>query len=140
MDTKEYNRARYLRERQIRINRTRQYRKNNPQRVSEYNRNYRRKYPEKFVQYTLKHYKKYSLELNISSARFRHAMTFWSAAVLKRDKHKCQICGRKAEVAHHILYKANYPKLSLNLNNGIALCQGCHYELHGYNIVRYPRT
>lgn len=50
---------------------------------------------------------------------------------------KDRICGdcnlRKPDNrlnAHHILYRTENPKLSLNLNNGISLCIPCHKELH----------
>lgn len=130
------DRLRYQKEKQRRVEYQRWYRKTHPDWKRQSNKNYRLKYPEKFIKYTLKHFQKYGIELNISSAQFAHALTRWSNSVLKRDHHICQICGRKADVAHHILYKALYPQLCLNINNGISLCQGCHYELHGYNLVR----
>lgn len=54
----------------------------------------------------------------------------WSESVKERDKGICQICFNKGNIAHHIFYKSKYPKLSLNLNNGITLCKKCHKEVH----------
>jgi 5-methylcytosine-specific restriction endonuclease McrA len=53
----------------------------------------------------------------------------WGVAVKSRDT-QCQVCGAKAEHAHHLFYKVKYPALAYNLNNGIGLCTDCHNEVH----------
>ena len=56
----------------------------------------------------------------------------WSYSVRARDGKRCQICGtKKLVIAHHILYRINYPKLILVKNNGIALCNRCEDQAHG---------
>lgn len=48
--------------------------------------------------------------------------------VLERDKHTCQKCGRIDDriEAHHIKPKDQYPKLALDIENGITVCYHCH--------------
>ena len=62
----------------------------------------------------------------------------WRRAVRKRDKMRCQICGTKKEiVAHHIIFKINYPKLSRVENNGIILCKPCEDQAHGRELHQF---
>ena len=55
-------------------------------------------------------------------------LSIWSKEVLKRAKNKCEICGKKAEHAHHIEPKKLVPGLALDPENGLALCKNCHYK------------
>lgn len=53
----------------------------------------------------------------------------WHKLVLMRDKNTCQKCGdNKQVIAHHKKERKVYPKLELIVENGIALCQRCHYN------------
>ena len=61
------------------------------------------------------------------------AFISWSKTIKKRDNNRCQICGEKAEISHHVLFKAKFPELSLNENNGISLCKKHHKEIHTLN-------
>ena len=45
-------------------------------------------------------------------------------------KDKCEICGQRAVQCHHFFYKGSYGHLRYDLNNGISLCQKCHFILH----------
>ncbi len=54
----------------------------------------------------------------------------WSGAVKALVNGLCW-CGEKAVQSHHIFGKIKYPKLSLNINNGISLCFDHHMEVHG---------
>ena len=56
-------------------------------------------------------------------------LTKWVRDV-RKDK-PCAVCNNPSEDAHHLLSRVRYPELMLNLNNGIALCQRCHYQVHG---------
>ncbi len=49
-------------------------------------------------------------------------------SVLERDNYICQRCGRSDRQleAHHIKAKSLYPELTLDINNGITLCDICH--------------
>lgn len=84
------------------------------------------------------------------SIRSLNEMRKWQKTIKIRDK-KCQKCGSKKRLeAHHIISvndmieKYNIKnrddaincKEFWNLNNGIALCQKCHYELEGRNYAK----
>jgi 5-methylcytosine-specific restriction endonuclease McrA len=55
----------------------------------------------------------------------------WRAAVMKRDKHKCQMpdCKARAKQVHHIVRYADSPYLRFVVSNGIALCWVCHRKI-----------
>jgi len=56
----------------------------------------------------------------------------WRLKVYKRDRYKCQLCGRMGNVnAHHIKRKIDFPDLTYRLDNGITLCTQCHYTITG---------
>lgn len=57
---------------------------------------------------------------------------FWRDSVYKRDKYTCQICGDNKGGnlnANHIKRFSDYPKLRLDVNNGITLCKECHISI-----------
>ncbi len=54
----------------------------------------------------------------------------WREAILKRDNHSCQKCGKKSNIVHHILSFKDYPKLRLDIFNGQVLCEEHHKEKH----------
>ena len=60
----------------------------------------------------------------------------WRNAVLNRDKATCQHCGIEnvALVAHHIRPWETYPELRFEIDNGLTLCQACHFNEHGWNL------
>ena len=55
----------------------------------------------------------------------------WRTSILQRDKFQCQMCGQEGGrlEAHHIRPKRRFPKLTLEENNGIALCFDCHRRI-----------
>ncbi|WP_181349408.1 HNH endonuclease [Thalassobacillus sp. CUG 92003] len=59
----------------------------------------------------------------------------WAATVKERDRYRCQnpMCDRRAGImhAHHIHNYADYPELRMDTDNGVTLCEPCHYEFHG---------
>ena len=59
----------------------------------------------------------------------------WAKIIHTDGNQVCQICGESSDIAHHIFHKANYPELAFNRNNGIALCNQCHYEVHGKMLI-----
>ena len=90
----------------------------------EYKKSYRLLNPEKFLKW-MSDYKKRT------GVIFGRMSQTWSRSIKKQNNNQCQTCGNEAQHAHHILYRKNYPELQFNINNGIALCQKCHYETHG---------
>ena len=60
------------------------------------------------------------------------ADALWKAFCLGRDGHICRVCGKPANVVHHIWRKAKglYAKLRHVITNGISLCGGCHFTIH----------
>ncbi len=62
----------------------------------------------------------------------------WRRAVRNRDKRRCRICGTKKRiVAHHIIFKVDYPELSNVVNNGIILCKPCEDQAHGRELYQF---
>ena len=48
--------------------------------------------------------------------------------VLKRDKHKCQYCGKQAEHVHHERPQKLEPFFALDPDLAWSVCKKCHYE------------
>lgn len=56
----------------------------------------------------------------------------WREKVLKRDENSCQMCGCKENLhCHHIERYVDNVKLRYDVNNGIVLCEKCHYKTYG---------
>jgi 5-methylcytosine-specific restriction endonuclease McrA len=56
----------------------------------------------------------------------------WRVHIFKRDNWTCQDCGKHGGKLHphHIKQMSKFPELSLNVGNGITLCEECHKERH----------
>jgi len=52
----------------------------------------------------------------------------WREQVFKLDNRICQYCGNEGNIAHHILPQKTHPELSLDPENGITVCEECHYK------------
>lgn len=65
----------------------------------------------------------------------------WSLEIRKRDKKTCQKCQSKEKLhAHHIINFSFDESKSLELENGIALCEKCHKLFHKiYGKIRNDR-
>lgn len=68
-----------------------------------------------------------------------HKLATWQAKVFHRDNLTCRICGRDANTlilndiflhSHHILSWEEYPEIRFDINNGLTLCDECHYCYH----------
>jgi len=101
-----------------------EYRKNNPDYMKQWCKNNPKKRLKSMQKYFLKAFGK-------DAKSIRWYLHYWSKAIFKRDSSRCQICGEPAVDSHHILFKKHYPQLALLVNNGIALCDIHHAEVHG---------
>lgn len=68
---------------------------------------------------------------NLNDSEFKETLRAWSEKIRKENPF-C-FCGNPCKISHHIIFKKIMPELSLNLNNGIALCVPCHKEIHKLN-------
>lgn len=64
------------------------------------------------------------------------------AEVLEEQHHECQICKERgayteADTVHHIRPVKQRPDLALTKGNLIAVCAGCHYEIHHKRAARW---
>ncbi len=48
---------------------------------------------------------------------------------------ECIVCGKPMSCLHHYFPKSTSTPLRYDIDNGIALCQGCHLSLHNSNPV-----
>ena len=57
----------------------------------------------------------------------------WRKDILKRDNYICQDCNNSNYKlkAHHIKKVEKYPEIASDINNGITLCENCHYKSYG---------
>ena len=56
-------------------------------------------------------------------------LRIWSREVLFRHSYECEICGAKENLhAHHIEPKKINSVYALDPDNGMVLCQKCHYQ------------
>lgn len=58
----------------------------------------------------------------------------WRSFVFERDNYTCQSCNQSGCYieAHHIKSWIKYPKLRLEISNGLTLCKKCHKETDNY--------
>lgn len=107
------------------------YRLKNKKKTSDYGKMYRKLHPEVDLRAIIRHFKKFGKSFNMGTWEFSWALMSWSKTIKKLDNNMCKLCSSKKDVrAHHIRPKRDFPKLSLDLNNGITLCNKCHKKLH----------
>ena len=72
-------------------------------------------------------------------SRESHKVSAWQAKVFHRDNLTCRVCDRNLDElmpqnldlhAHHILDWASHPELRYDTNNGLTICDECHYVYH----------
>jgi hypothetical protein len=68
--------------------------------------------------------------ININDLDNREKLKIWRKAVFERDDYTCQECNNRGGVlhAHHKKPKSLYPDLTFDVNNGITLCETCHFS------------
>lgn len=50
--------------------------------------------------------------------------------IVKAARPRCEHCGKPTQAAHHFYTKASSAELRYDLQNMIALCNGCHLQHH----------
>ncbi len=65
----------------------------------------------------------------------------WRSAVFEKDNYTCRKCCAKHEKGsrpklhpHHIKPFAIFPELRFVVENGLTLCEKCHWEVHGRDL------
>ena len=86
--------------------------------------------PEKKHIINIRYLNKLSQPVNMDRFEYQIALMSWTKTVRKHFDNKCQVCFADSDHSHHLFQKQYYPKLALNLNNGIALCLTHHKEIH----------
>ena len=103
-------------------------------RNAEYNKQWHNENPDKVLKNIKTHLTKLGSFHNLSWIQFSDQLKGW-ARIIQQDCNEICICGKKSTQAHHIIHKSLYPQLAFNRNNGIALCDDCHYEVHGKMLI-----
>ncbi len=63
----------------------------------------------------------------------------WREKVFKRDNYTCQDCGETERIIilpHHLNSYDDFPKLRLDISNGITLCRSCHPKRHYNQLIK----
>lgn len=102
---------------------------------AEYNRQYHKNHPDKLLRNIKTHLTKIGFFNNLEWWQVVDQLKGWSKIIHEDHNQKCAVCGNDSTQAHHILHKSKYPQLVFNRNNGIALCDKCHYEVHGKTLI-----
>ncbi len=139
-------RLRRLKNPQKEIDRHRKYNKTHKKEAHEYYikneksikakmHKYQKDNPDIILKANINQMKKFGKIFNIDSIIYKRALSLWSRTVKKLDNNMCKNCSSKKKLnAHHLIPKALYVGKSLDLDNGITLCEKCHSDIHGFNI------
>ena len=67
-----------------------------------------------------------------NNKRNSYSYQHWRKQVYQRDRYTCQRCGQVGGVlnAHHKKSYKKFPKLRLEITNGVTLCAKCHRKVH----------
>lgn len=96
-------------------------------------KHYNQEYPEIGLRGMKKYLTKYGKTFDMHSDEYGRARGKWSKTIRKLDNNMCKLCDSTENLhAHHLFPVAQFPDLSLNLDNGITLCESCHDETHGF--------
>lgn len=102
-----------------------------------YGINYDKNHPEFRFNVNKRHLEKYSKTFDMNPNEFKWALESWSKMIKKLDNYMCKSCDSTKNLnAHHIMPKNDFPELSLELDNGITLCETCHEEAHGFKLYK----
>lgn len=127
----EYNNRPEVKEHRRIINAKRRARPEVKSRAAKYNKQYAKDNPDIILKNIRNHLKRIANINNIKWYELVDQLKGWSKIIHEDSNQTCIICGNPSTQAHHILHKAKYPTLAFNRNNGIALCDLCHNQVHG---------
>jgi 5-methylcytosine-specific restriction endonuclease McrA len=72
--------------------------------------------------------------LSSKNQRNRNSLEYktWRDSIFHRDNYRCVMCESQGNklVAHHVLNWSNNEMFRFNVDNGITLCESCHYFTH----------
>jgi len=123
-------RASYQRHKEKQQAKNKEWFDKNKERALTKNKEWVKNNPEKILAKNKRHLLKLNLANKNISIRTLNA---WSVKIRERDT-ACLYCGSAKKLqAHHILSKSKHPEFALFLNNGITLCEVCHFEEHRIN-------
>jgi len=54
----------------------------------------------------------------------------WITKCVEKWGNKCSVCGEPATQVHHYIPKSRNGLLRYDIQNGIPICQKCHYKIH----------
>ena len=60
----------------------------------------------------------------------QEAFKLWEEIIMAKYGNICYGCGEKATIVHHFVPRHKSAKLWFDLENGIPLCNKCHFALH----------
>ena len=131
----EYDRIYYKKNKKAMNKRRRELYKENHEKKLAYTRRYKKEHPEQTLRNLKSYLERLGKPLNLNSTEYNYALMQWSKTIKKLDNNMCKLCDSKEMLnAHHIQSKKEFPKIALDLDNGITLCKDCHSKTHGYEI------
>ena len=65
-----------------------------------------------------------------SKAYYRNKADRIYQEIGRKKYDNCLVCGMPMSCLHHYYPKSSAGNLRYNLDNGVPLCQGCHFRLH----------
>ena len=60
----------------------------------------------------------------------RDAKRIWQIACYKKWGRRCQVCNKEATTVHHFFPKSQYGILKFDIDNGVPICNSCHFKHH----------
>lgn len=130
-----YNKEYYRQNKEKCNNNGKKWREQNRKHHREHNRIYAKNHPEVNLKAKKKQLEKLGKSFDLNSTDYLFAIQNWAKTIKKLDNYMCKNCDSTSNLnAHHIQPKREFPKLSLDLDNGITLCEDCHGETHGFEI------
>jgi len=68
--------------------------------------------------------------MNKKQSLRKMADELWVRCCVKKWGQICESCGKQGVQVHHFFPKGSYNYLRYLLDNGIIICQGCHFRHH----------